>query len=52
MTHVHLNRCLKELREAGLLTFSSGWAKVEDYDGLARLARFDPGYLNLRLIEV
>ena len=52
MTHVHLNRCLKELREAGLLTFSSGWAKVEDYDRLARLARFDPGYLNLRLIEV
>ena len=52
MTHVHLNRCLRELREAGLLTFSSGWAKVEDFEGLKRLARFDDAYLNLRLIEV
>jgi CRP-like cAMP-binding protein len=52
MTHVHLNRCLKELREAGLLSFASGWAKVADWDGLKRLARFDEAYLNLRLIEV
>jgi CRP-like cAMP-binding protein len=52
MTHVHLNRCLKELREAGLLAFSQGWAKVEDWEGLKRLARFDEAYLNLRLIEV
>ena len=52
MTHVHLNRCLKELREAGLLTFSSGWAEVTDWEGLKRLARFDEAYLNLRLIEV
>lgn len=52
MTHVHLNRCLKELREARLLRFAQGWAKVEDYDGLKALARFDESYLNLRLIEV
>ena len=52
MTHVHLNRCLKELREAGLLSFAQGWAKVEDWDGLKALARFDEAYLNLRLIEV
>ena len=52
MTHVHLNRCLKELREAGLLSFSAGWAKVQDFKALKRLARFDEGYLNLRLIEV
>jgi CRP-like cAMP-binding protein len=52
MTHVHLNRCLKELREANLVTFASGWAKVLDFDGLKRLARFDEAYLNLRLIEV
>ena len=51
MTHVHLNRCLRELREAGLLTFTSGWAKVHDFEALKRLARFDEGYLNLRLIE-
>jgi CRP-like cAMP-binding protein len=52
MTHVHLNRCLKELREARLLSFSGGWAKVEDWEGLKALARFDEAYLNLRLIEV
>lgn len=52
MTHVHLNRCLKELREAGLVSFASGWVKVADYDALKRLARFDEAYLNLRLIEV
>ena len=52
MTHVHLNRCLKELREAGLVSFASGWVKVEDFEGLKRLARFDDSYLNLRLIDV
>jgi hypothetical protein len=52
MTHVHLNRCLRELREAKLLSFASGWARVEDFEGLKRLARFDEAYLNLRLIEV
>ena len=52
MTHVHLNRCLKELRESGMLTFGQGWAKVQDWAGLKRLARFDENYLNMRLIEV
>lgn len=52
MTHVHLNRCLKELREAKLLSFAQGWAKVHDWDGLKELARFDEAYLNLRLIAV
>lgn len=52
MTHVHLNRCLRELREAKLLSFSQGWAKVNDWEGLKALARFDESYLNLRLIEV
>ena len=51
MTHVHLNRCLKELRASGLLSFNQGWAKVLDWEGLKRLARFDETYLNLRLIE-
>jgi CRP-like cAMP-binding protein len=52
MTHVHLNRCLKELREAKMLAFANGWAKVTDWPALKRLARFDEAYLNLRLIEV
>ena len=52
MTHVHLNRCLKELREAKLLSFAQGWAKVQDWAALKALAHFDEAYLNLRLIEV
>lgn len=52
MTHVHLNRCLKELREAGMVTFAQGWVKVHDLEAMKRLARFDDSYLNLRLIEV
>lgn len=52
MTHVHLNRCLKELREARLLTFAQGWAKVLDWERLKQVAHFDEAYLNLRLIEV
>jgi CRP-like cAMP-binding protein len=52
MTHVHLNRCLKELREAKLLSFAQGWAKVLDWERLKGLAQFDEAYLNLRLIEV
>ncbi|HXG81798.1 MAG TPA: Crp/Fnr family transcriptional regulator, partial [Sphingomicrobium sp.] len=51
MTNVHLNRCLKELREAKMLSFAQGWAQVLDWDGLKQLARFDEAYLNLRLIE-
>ena len=52
MTHVHLNRCLRELRESGLISFAQGWARVLDWKELKRLARFDENYLNLRLIEV
>ena len=51
MTHVHLNRCLKDLRASGLLSFTQGWAKVLDWNGLKRAALFDETYLNLRLIE-
>lgn len=51
MTHVHLNRCLRELREAGLLAFGQGWAEVLDWAELKALARFDETYLNQRLME-
>ena len=52
MTHVHLNRCLKELREARLVSFAQGWVRVHRWDRLKDLAGFDEAYLNLRLIEV
>jgi len=49
MTHVHLNRCLRELREAGLVSFSGGWARVLDFDKLKALAHFDQAYLHAPL---
>ncbi len=52
MTHVHLNRCLRELREARLVSFAQGWARVHQWERLKELACFDEAYLNLRLIEV
>lgn len=47
MTPVHLNRSLKELREAGLVSFRNGQVVLQDLKGLIRLAQFDPTYLHL-----
>jgi CRP-like cAMP-binding protein len=47
MTVVHVNRCLKELRTQGLVTFQSGKVAIHDLPALKRLAEFDPAYLYL-----
>jgi CRP-like cAMP-binding protein len=47
MTPVHLNRCLKELRDAGLVTYRSGHVHLHDLNGLAHNAQFDTGYLHV-----
>ena len=47
LTGVHVNRMLRKLRNEGLLTFRSGEVVVHDWEGLKRLAGFDPGYLYL-----
>jgi CRP-like cAMP-binding protein len=47
MTAVHLNRSLKELREAGLVTYRNGRVDLHDLKGLAKVARFDPIYLHI-----
>ncbi len=47
MTPVHLNRCLKELRDAGLVTYRNGQVELHDLPGLKRDAQFDPAYLHL-----
>lgn len=47
MTPVHLNRCLKELRDAELVTFRTGKVDLHDLAGLTREAQFDPAYLHL-----
>lgn len=47
LTPVHVNRTLRQMREAGLLDFRSGRVEIGDLDGLIRIASFDPRYLYL-----
>ena len=47
LTPVHVNRTLKVLREAGLVTIRGGKVRIDDLAGLKNAAEFDPTYLNL-----
>jgi CRP-like cAMP-binding protein len=47
LTSVHVNRTLKELREAGLLEFRGSRVSIGDLAGLRGVAEFDPAYLYL-----
>jgi CRP-like cAMP-binding protein len=47
LTSVHVNRTLRQLREAGLATFREGRVEIIDHAGLRRAAEFDPGYLQI-----
>jgi len=47
LTPVHVNRMLRELRERGLVEFRGGRVSILDYEGLQRVAEFDPAYLYL-----
>ncbi|HEV7661253.1 MAG TPA: Crp/Fnr family transcriptional regulator [Allosphingosinicella sp.] len=47
LTSVHVNRTLKALREEGLIEFRSGVVKIQDMQGLARVAEFSTDYLSL-----
>jgi CRP-like cAMP-binding protein len=47
ITMVHVNRTLKEIREAGLATLNGGVLKVLDWDALKEAGAFDPTYLHL-----
>jgi CRP-like cAMP-binding protein len=44
---VHVNRSLRELREAGLVTVSINSLTIHDWERLKQLAEFDPCYLQL-----
>jgi len=46
LSAVHVNRCLRQLREAGLVTFQGGRVEFIDHDRLVEFARFDPAYLD------
>jgi CRP-like cAMP-binding protein len=47
ITTVHINRVLKELRGAGLLTLSKGVLTIHDLQDLEKAAVFDADYLHL-----
>ena len=46
LSSVHVNRVLRELREAGLVTFQNGMVTFHDFDGLVTFADFDRAYLD------
>ncbi|WP_245820580.1 Crp/Fnr family transcriptional regulator [Flavimaricola marinus] len=46
LSSVHVNRVLRQLREAGMVTFRDGQVTFQDHDRLAEFAEFDPTYLD------
>jgi len=47
LTHIHVNRTLRELREHKVVEFRSGKVRISSFEGLAAIAEFDPSYLYL-----
>lgn len=46
MSAIHLNRCLRELRDKELLSFQKGIVRFENRPELIKLAEFDGSYLD------
>ena len=46
LSAVHVNRVLRELREAGLVTFQNSKVTFDDFEGLMNFADFDRTYLD------
>jgi len=46
LSAVHVNRCLRKLRQDGLVTFRGESVVFDDHDGLVEFAQFDPAYLD------
>ncbi len=46
LSSVHVNRVLRKLREAGMVTFRDGFVTFDDYDRLADFADFEMTYLD------
>lgn len=46
LSAVHVNRVLRQLREAGLATFRDGQVRYDDFDRLVEFADFDSSYLD------
>jgi CRP-like cAMP-binding protein len=47
LSSVHVNRVLQELRATELISWQGATVKILDWDGLKKVAEFDPGYLHL-----
>jgi CRP-like cAMP-binding protein len=47
LTSVHVNRVLRQLREAGLAIFRDGRVEILNHAELIRIAEFDPQYLHI-----
>ena len=47
LTHIHVNRVLRQLREEGVLEFRGGKVTIRNSAEMARHGQFDPGYLYL-----
>ncbi|WP_246695257.1 Crp/Fnr family transcriptional regulator [Methylobacterium sp. P1-11] len=47
ITSVHVNRTMRELKAAGLITLRNRRLMVNDWEGLKAAAEFDPTYLHL-----
>lgn len=48
---VHVNRCLQQLRELGLLKVRHRLVEIDDTEGLMRFCGFNPNYLHLDSFE-
>ncbi|WP_138936684.1 Crp/Fnr family transcriptional regulator [Roseovarius arcticus] len=46
LSSVHVNRVLRKLREAGMVTFRAGFVTFDDYDRLVEFADFEQTYLD------
>lgn len=46
LSAIHVNRVLRKLREDELVTFRDGSVTFNNYEGLVKLADFDPAYLD------
>ncbi|TQS74035.1 Crp/Fnr family transcriptional regulator [Rhodobacteraceae bacterium] len=46
LSAVHVNRVLRQLREAGMVTFRDGLVVFDNYDRLTDFAHFDPSYMD------
>ena len=49
ITPVHVNRTIRDLKAAGLVSLRSRHLFVHDWDGLVAAGEFDPTYLHLRV---